>query len=174
MINIPDLNIEQYWDKIATVVLAAWGAWISTLSYLKDNAKIKVYITKGQVGDINFEYSQDVYIFGVMNVGRRPVVINKVTLQTDIKDDLLALPDAYIKYTLPVKLNENEETSVIIDAKRIIDLCKREKCNVEYLVFTDVTNKRYKCKLKNNSWKELKQNSAKSILKKIIDKIWFH
>jgi len=174
MINIPDINIEQYWDKIATVVLAAWGAWISTLSYIKDNPRIKVYITKGQVGNLGFENRQDVLIFGVMNIGRRPVVISKVTLQTDIKNDLLALPDAYIKYTLPIKLNENEDTSVIIDAKRIIDLCKREKCNIEYLVFTDAINKRYKCKLRSRDWKELKQNTNKNILKKIIDKIWFY
>ena len=175
MINIPDLNIEQYWDKLATVVLAAWGAWISTLSYLKDKPKVKVnvwdsyLVYPGRARD-----AQRTVSFDILNTGRRPVIIKKAAIKTDTAQYMLPLQNQYIQYTLPIKLNENEDTSLIIPYKILENSCKENKCNAEYLVITDSSGKRYKAKFTWREWKSLKCNTEKNWFLKIIDKIWFH
>lgn len=175
MINMPDLNIEQYWDKIATVVLAAWGAWISTLSYLKDRPKVKVSLWDGYLmNPIRTGQDMRIISFEILNIGRRPVIIKKAMIKTDIVKYLLALPNQYIQYTLPIKLNENEDTTLTIAYKTLEDSCKENKCNAEYLVITDSSGKKYKAKFTNKEWAPLKCNTQKNWVLKILDKIWFH
>jgi len=46
-------NIGANWDKVTTVVLAGWGAMLSTIIYLQDRPRIKVGVKRGAVLETN-------------------------------------------------------------------------------------------------------------------------
>lgn len=162
----------ENWDEIATVSLALWGSIVSTLIYLNDRPKISVGMARG----FTVPQMDNSIALSIRNSGRRPITVSNITFETDQKKDkkfLFPFPNQYWDYKLPMKLDENEEITQNIPYEIIKNTAEEEGVNVEYLIFKDSIGKEYKYKLSWRVWGDLKCNTKKNFIFKIIDLIKF-
>jgi len=80
-------NIGANWDRITTVVLAGWGAILSTIIYLQDKPKIKVGIKRGFT--VGMRQQIDTLSLVIRNAGRRPIVVESAEFETSDKKSYL-------------------------------------------------------------------------------------
>lgn len=158
-------NIGSNWDKITTVVLAGWGAILSTIIYLNDKPKIKLGIRRGFT--VGMAQQINTLSLVVQNSGRRPVVIESAEFSTTDGKSLFVFPNDYLVYDLPKKLNENEQITVTLNYDLVRQACIDEGKAVNELVFIDSLGKRYTKKLSWKHWSDLKWDNWSMFRRKI-------
>lgn len=147
-------NILQNSDRIVTVVLAVWSAILSTILFLSDKPKIKVGMAHGfQIGGLN--HMDSAITFSAVNYGRRPVTISNFTIKTSDNQYLFTMPNLFIKHELPVKLEENDDTSIIISYETLLNSVKENQTALKSVIFTDNVGKKYEKKFDKKLFSEL-------------------
>lgn len=156
-------TIIDNWDNIAILIFAGlsacfagWAAWLSFLSYKRDNPKIKVnvsvglavYTGRGCVDSINCE---------IVNHGRRFVVINNIffilrdgrslVFDCNVADIILS-----IERSLPAVLEEGTKFMIIFNLFELKKDLKSQNAKIKYLCFSDETGKKYLFQFKKRKW----------------------
>jgi hypothetical protein len=179
MLEIIEKNLEYIntynLDSILTIVLVAWGSILSTIIFLQDRPRIKVGLTKGSVISLpSVDSSEKILRLSIRNYGRRPLTVSSVAFGTDKpknKKEAFFLKEHFFTYDLPKELPENSEISLVMKYDSLKSYAKRDKVNINYLVFSDTLGKNYKAKISWRKWPDLKCNKDKNIFLKLIDKV---
>jgi hypothetical protein len=131
-------NIFGVVSGIATIVLALWGSVLSTIMFFQDRSRIKVGFDNSF---LIHDSVVPVFSFTVINYGRRPITINSFIIKTSNSSPYpIIMPNEYIKYELPQKLNENEICSIVIEKSNFQRI---KDCKIKKVYFTDILGKKY-------------------------------
>ncbi len=153
-LNLVFQNIGANWDKITTIVLAGWGAILSTIIYLQDRPRIKVGVKRGFT--VGMQQQIDTLSLVIRNAGRRPIVVESAEFETSDRKSLFVFPNDYLVYDLPKKLDENEQITVTLNYDLVKHACIDERKSVDSVVFIDSIGNKYKKKLSWRYWSDLK------------------
>lgn len=173
MIKVEEIIKSIEWDKLATVILALWGAVLSTIIFLKDKPNIKVSLQRGFFFN---KTTKDLLILVIVNSGRSPINVISARFFTDDSKDkavILPLPDQYLDYNLPRTLGENEQINLSIPYDIVKSCAEESGLNINYIGFTDTLGNVYKSKLNWRIWSDLKFNKSKNFVLKVIERIRF-